>query len=502
MFLFFITLGLFCLWKLKHIVQLYRNHAATAAVPQPPLDSFYGGHSPSIEAAKRDNAFLDLLVTWTNQHGPFVLFWIYGQVFFFVTDPALLRKVATNLEAFSKVDALPNRSLFGQKIIGTGSILSGNGLGWAVKRKVVSRLFTRINMRCMFEACRPHMEQGVLNKWREWAGPGTLLDLHQALSVTFLSYLQVFGFRDFQTPEQMSKNVFLILEAIPKPLFERYTYLVSNEKTQMTKLIRRMRCDALRVVSERLFGSNGEEMEEGLDMLGCLISANQSKIDTLRKNPEKKKQRKKKMSTSLAEDVVDDIMTLCLVWDNMVKQVAVLFIFLEKEPQVQSRMFAELRANPLHTFEAVDKLEYTEKCLLEAMRMGPALLRGTRNYNTTGTRRVGPYVINKPTVRVHFSEYVMQMNPEVWAEPTQFDPDRWNGHFSPDSFSYMPFWVGSRGCLGKHMAMMLMKLTLSVIARNFQVQQQFDPEKPPLVNQNMAVMRIINRVDCLVSPIV
>ena len=93
----------------------------------------------------------------------------------------------------------------------------------------------------------------------------------------------------------------------------------------------------------------------------------------------------------------------------------------------------------------------------------------------------------------------MQNNPKWWKDPKKFNPERWQPGFIPETFSYMPFYVGSRGCLGKHLAMMLMKLTLSVLARNFSMKQAFDPECPPIINQNMAVMRIINKVNYLES---
>ena len=95
----------------------------------------------------------------------------------------------------------------------------------------------------------------------------------------------------------------------------------------------------------------------------------------------------------------------------------------------------------------------------------------------------------------------MQMNPEYWPNPEKFDPERWQPGFNPVPFSYMPFFVGARGCVGKHMAMMMMKLTLSVLAKNFDLKQEFDEKKPPIINQNMAVMRIINKVDCYMKPL-
>ena len=48
--------------------------------------------------------------------------------------------------------------------------------------------------------------------------------------------------------------------------------------------------------------------------------------------------------------------------------------------------------------------------------------------------------------------------------------------------------------------MMLMKLTLSVLARNFDMEQDFDPDNMPDFTQEFAVMRLKNNVDVWVQP--
>ena len=109
-------------------------------------------------------------------------------------------------------------------------------------------------------------------------------------------------------------------------------------------------------------------------------------------------------------------------------------------------------------------------------------------------------MVNQQGLRVVFSEYVLHHSPKYWKDPEKFDPERWYPGFVPEMFSYMPFFVGSRSCLGKHMAMMLMKLTLSVLARNFDMVQDFDPKNMPDFTQEFAVMRLINSVDMYVEP--
>ena len=370
MFLVVCLIVTFLVWKTYLITNTILNRKSLSAVPQPPIDNFYYGHEPSITKAKDENRFLDLFVEWVNTYGTTVLFWIGARPFVFTADTDMLKQCATDLKSFSKVDNLPNRSLFGQKIIGTSSVLSGGGLKWAVKRKIMSRFFAKTNMKDMFDAARPHMEGVELRRWREQVGRGQVLDLHDQLSITFSSYLQVLGLSDYP-PETVARNVYLLLEAIPKQLFQRWSYIISSDKNKMFALIKKMRSDTKQTVVERIeeMKNNPDDTLPTLDLLGHLIEANKSD-DGKTMNSESK----------VVDHVVDDVMTVYLVMDNMVKQLSALFMFLEHEPDIQEKMMEELRATDIEDYSDLNKLKYTEKCLLESLRMGPALLRGTRTY--------------------------------------------------------------------------------------------------------------------------
>ena len=66
------------------------------------------------------------------------------------------------------------------------------------------------------------------------------------------------------------------------------------------------------------------------------------------------------------------------------------------------------------------------------------------------------------------SEEIVQRRADIWPDPMKFDPDR----FSPDAprikpFTYMPFMAGPRSCIGKHFAMLEMKVMISRIFKDF-----------------------------------
>eukprot|EP00116_Pleurobrachia_bachei_P014649 sb/3474911/ len=131
-----------------------------------------------------------------------------------------------------------------------------------------------------------------------------------------------------------------------------------------------MRKDLTALVTGKLEEFKGFGEQKSDDLIGLLIEANMADDGKAVKIN----------GVIVAESVVDDLMTICLVMDNMVKQLCTLFMFLDKEPEVQSKLMAELRSTEINYFRDLAKLEYTEKCLLEGLRMGPALLRGTRTY--------------------------------------------------------------------------------------------------------------------------
>jgi cytochrome P450 len=93
-------------------------------------------------------------------------------------------------------------------------------------------------------------------------------------------------------------------------------------------------------------------------------------------------------------------------------------------------------------------------------------------------------------------------NEEFWRDPHTLDPERWSENFNPEPYSYMPFLAGPRGCLGKHFAMMTMKLTLVSILQKFDLTPRLDKERKPKIDQGMAVMRIRNNVDYELVPTV
>ena len=69
---------------------------------------------------------------------------------------------------------------------------------------------------------------------------------------------------------------------------------------------------------------------------------------------------------------------------------------------------------------------------------------------------------------IMISQEIIQRRADIWPDPFKFDPDRF-GRDAPriKPFTYMPFMAGPRSCIGRHFAMLEMKIMLSRMFRDF-----------------------------------
>jgi cytochrome P450 len=64
-------------------------------------------------------------------------------------------------------------------------------------------------------------------------------------------------------------------------------------------------------------------------------------------------------------------------------------------------------------------------------------------------------------------QWAVHRSPDYWANPEQFDPDRWTGESDRPRFAYFPFGGGPRHCIGKHLALLEAKVIMGTIAQRY-----------------------------------
>ncbi|KAF1839160.1 cytochrome P450 71B25 [Decorospora gaudefroyi] len=127
--------------------------------------------------------------------------------------------------------------------------------------------------------------------------------------------------------------------------------------------------------------------------------------------------------------------------------------------------------------EYINKLPYTTAVIKETLRLfapasgmrggKPGVFLRDKNGNKFPTEGIYIWIVHG----------AIQRNPEYWPEPHSFLPERWlvePGHpLYPPKGGWRPFEYGPRNCLGQTLAMLDIKLTLAMIVREFDVQDQY-----------------------------
>lgn len=106
------------------------------------------------------------------------------------------------------------------------------------------------------------------------------------------------------------------------------------------------------------------------------------------------------------------------------------------------------------------------KCVLkEVMRMIPvAALGSVRVVGREFTS--GDYIIPKGAL-CFLSQYHAGRNPEVYDQPNEFRPERWENPTKRMLTQHAPFSLGNRNCPGQRLAMAEINSTLPRLLQNF-----------------------------------
>lgn len=120
------------------------------------------------------------------------------------------------------------------------------------------------------------------------------------------------------------------------------------------------------------------------------------------------------------------------------------------------------------TFLKLQALPYMNACLEEGMRIFPSIPTGlVRQVPAGGDTVGGEWLPGGTTVSVHaWSATHTERN---WSKPEDFIPERWTdetGSNEVDSLdASQPFSLGPRGCIGRHLSYMELRLILGSLRK-------------------------------------
>ncbi|KAB2571181.1 Cytochrome P450 monooxygenase FUS8 [Lasiodiplodia theobromae] len=169
-------------------------------------------------------------------------------------------------------------------------------------------------------------------------------------------------------------------------------------------------------------------------------------------------------------DIVDQMSELLLAGSETTSgTIACLFLELVQNPDVRAKLLRSLPVlgpeDPVvdgKTVRLDPQYEYLNACIKENLRLHPIASEMGRRTGKEWVNLMG-YSLPPGTV-VSASYRDLHRNPEFWAEPERFWPERWldedrrEGAPAPDMAAYYPFSAGKHSCIGINFAWAEMRM--------------------------------------------
>ncbi|CAG2240592.1 CYP3A [Mytilus edulis] len=138
-------------------------------------------------------------------------------------------------------------------------------------------------------------------------------------------------------------------------------------------------------------------------------------------------------------------------------------------PDMQERLFTEIdnelgKSPP--TYDSLPNMKYLEMFLAEVLRLYAAVPRINRRAKSDITVN-GMFIPKDTDVTIPIS--ALHRNPKYWPEPEKFDPERFTDEnkATRPMYSYLPFGLGPRVCIGMRLALIETKYALISTVQNF-----------------------------------
>ncbi|XP_022835182.1 cytochrome P450 6B5-like [Spodoptera litura] len=150
---------------------------------------------------------------------------------------------------------------------------------------------------------------------------------------------------------------------------------------------------------------------------------------------------------------------------------------LSNNPEVLEKVHEEIdkvfdECNEQFTYDEIEKLQYLDQVVNEAMRKYPTI-GVIQRLCTKDTVLPSGVAIDKDEI-VMISPFAMHRDEKYFPEPDKFDPER----FSPENVSkipkyvFLPFGEGNRICIGVRFARLQVKAGLAWLLRRFTLGEQ------------------------------
>jgi len=399
----------------------------TLVLPPGPAEGFdLGGSDESLARLRRYfTEFGDIYRVFAPGRG------VYNYV---INHPDDIKRVLlSNHRNYTKGEGMDRVKI----LLGNG-IMTSEGDFWRRQRRMMQPSFHR-RVIDQFSALIRDVNDKFAARWAEKAARGAAIDLSDDTSELTLEIVlrSIFGSDLARLETQFGANPFEV---------------VAKEQNRDLKFAFRFR-SLTKLVAE-LIDRRRRLPEEHFDFLSMLMATRDRETD-------------EPMSD---KELIDEVLTLIVAGhETTAAALTWTWYLVSQHPDTSQRLQDEAdRTGTDRTLglDAAESLTFTHQVLQEALRLYPPGWLLTRR--TLEADELGGYPI-APRTDVFISPYMLHRHPAFWSEPEEFKPERFAGADAEERhrFSYIPFAVGPRHCIGENIAMFEMLVHVQAMSRRF-----------------------------------
>ncbi|XP_023367356.1 cholesterol 24-hydroxylase isoform X2 [Otolemur garnettii] len=403
---------------------VHRARSRYEHIPGPPRPSFLLGHLPCFW--KKDEAcgrvLQDVFLDWAKKYGPVVRVNVFHKTSVIITSPESVKKflMSTKYNKDSKMyRAL--QTVFGERLFGQGLVSECNYERWHKQRRVMDLAFSRSSLVSLMETFNEKAEQ--------------LVEILEAKA-------------DGQTPVSMQDMLtYTTIDILAKFMPGKRKQL--REIRESIRFLRQVGKDWVQRRREAL--KRGEDVPA--DILTQILKAEEGAQDD--------------------EILLDNFVTFFIAGhETSANHLAFTVMELCRQPEIVARYLMlqaevdEVIGSKRHLdFEDLGRLQYLSQVLKESLRLYPPAW-GTFRLLEEETLIDGVRVPgNTPLL---FSTYVMGRMDIYFEDPLTFNPDRFSPGAPKPRFTYFPFSLGHRSCIGQQFAQMEVKVVMAKLLQRLE----------------------------------
>ncbi|XP_065092325.1 cytochrome P450 6a8-like [Ochlerotatus camptorhynchus] len=146
-----------------------------------------------------------------------------------------------------------------------------------------------------------------------------------------------------------------------------------------------------------------------------------------------------------------------------------------------------------YSYECFQSMTYLDQCINETLRKYPPVVNLERVVDRDYMLEESGIILPQG-MKIMIPAYAIHHDPDVYANPSQYDPDR----FCPeqagnrDPCSFLPFGEGPRICIGLRFGMLQARVGLAMILKNFRILPCSKTEDPIIFSKRAFVLTPIN----------